>query len=111
MVEGQKTGHLSPVSTNIETPGNSSSRLRSSSIAPSIRSNITIVDTHSNVPVLDKKAIKRRRTQIAEVKISRWSCFLGLFFGPRITERAALATMTVPDIKEEDGEEVGVHCD
>lgn len=33
---------------------------------------------------------------------------MGLFFGPRITERAALATMKVPDM-EEDGEEVGVH--
>ena len=75
----------------------------------SVRSDITTVDKNSDIPILNKQAIRRRRTQIAEVKISRWSCFLGFLFGPRITERKALATMKTPDIEEKDGEEVGMH--
>ncbi|KAI9773864.1 MAG: hypothetical protein M1840_006090 [Geoglossum simile] len=101
-LEGQKNGLLS---ATFEIPGNSSTRRRSTSVASSIRSarsDITTVDNHSNVPVLDRKAIKRRRTQIAEVKISRWSCFLGFVFGPRIAERAAAATIKGSDMDEDE---------
>ncbi|KAI9861067.1 MAG: hypothetical protein M1813_005496 [Trichoglossum hirsutum] len=101
-LEGKKIGLLPTISG---APGNPTTRRRSTSITPSVRSSrsdITIVDNHSNVPVLDRKAVRRRRTQIAEVKISRLSCFLGFLLGPRITERAAAATIKCPSIEEDE---------
>ena len=106
--ENQTAGLLS---TTLETQQDTSAHRRSASITPSVRSgrsDVTVLEEHSKVPVLDEKAIQRRHTQKVEVKISRWSCFLGFLFGSRLTERAAIATIKAPDVDYGDGD-VGVH--
>ncbi|KAE9364221.1 hypothetical protein N431DRAFT_104210 [Stipitochalara longipes BDJ] len=89
------------LSPSFETHQTGSSRHRSTSVA-SNRSGITIVDNNSNVPLLNGAPIKRRYTQVVNIKISRWSCLWGFLFGSRITERAAIATVEATEINDED---------
>jgi hypothetical protein len=85
----------------LDTPENHSPRRRSTSVS-SAKSGITIIDNHSDVPVLDRKEIQRRRTQVAEVKLSWWQCLIGVLFGPQMTERAARKTIIIPEMEEDD---------
>ena len=96
----------------LDTPENDSTRRRSTSVS-SARSAVTIIDNHSDVPVLDRKEIQRRCTQVAEVKISWWQCLKGVLLGPQVTERAARKTIIIPEAEEDDdvyGRSIQVEC-
>ncbi|KAH8660974.1 hypothetical protein BGZ60DRAFT_530965 [Tricladium varicosporioides] len=88
---------------------NGSRHLRAPSEAPSTassRTHVTIRDDRTEDPFLSgNKPLQRRHTQIVNLKISRWDCFLGWLLSPKITAKRVRATLETSRQNEEDDED------
>lgn len=93
--EDEKNEHLSASSG---TPRIDSSHHRSASPVPSFR---TTIEENPEF-VCTNAAIKRRRTQVAVVKLSWWDCFKGFLLGPKQLKRKLAATVRMADLEDAD---------